>query len=73
MVAGRDHRNASAQKVDRYLRGNALALRGVLAVDHHEIDLSCLEHFRNHYLRRSPTGLADDITKKEKTNHPFFL
>ena len=73
MVASRDHRHASAQKVDRDLRGNALALRGVLTVHHDKIHLSRLEHFRNHYLRRSPTGLADDVTKKEKTNHPFFL
>ena len=73
MVASRDHRHAGAQEIDRNFRGNAFALRGVLAVHHHEIDLSRLEHFRNHHLRRSPTGLADDVTKKEKTNHPFFL
>ena len=73
MVARGDHRHAGAQKIDRDLRRNAFALRGVLAVHHHKIDLSRLEHFRNHHLRRSPTGLADDVTKKEKTNHPFFL
>ena len=73
MVAGRDHRHPGAQQVDGDFWGDAAPVGRVLAVDHDKIDFIVLENLSYHRFCGMPTGLADDITKKKKSNHRSFL
>jgi hypothetical protein len=69
MVTRRNNRDSSPQQVDGNLGGNPAAICGVLAVDHHKIDLSVFQNLRDNGFGSVPSSLADNIPKKKKSNH----
>jgi hypothetical protein len=66
MVAERNHVRAGTHEIDREPRRDAVAARGVLAVDDKEVGLIALPQNRNGGANRVPARLADHVAKKNE-------
>src|SRR5437879_1660707 len=65
MIAGRDHRHARAQKLDRDLPGNSATAGRVLTVDDRKIDRVLFLQLRQSRDDRLASRLANDVTQEK--------
>jgi hypothetical protein len=67
VIAERHHVGAGAQELVGELRGDARAVRDVLAVDDAEVDVELLPERVQAFLDGTPAGDAEDVREKEES------
>ena len=68
MVAERDAIGARIEQAGEVVLRDAEAVRGVLAIDDHEVEFVALDQTRQRARDDGAARLADDVTEEEKTH-----